>query len=144
MMVGYILERKGTDVATITSSATVSVAADLLTKKRIGALVVSDDGRAIDGIVSERDIVRAVAEHGPGVLMRRVSEIMSSPVLTCRPDATADSLMALMTERRVRHLPVLVDGELAGLISIGDVVKYRVDELQTETRTLLDYISNGR
>ncbi len=144
MMVGFILEKKGRDVATISGSATVSAAADQLTTRRIGALVVSEDQRTISGILSERDIVAAVAEHGPTVLMRRVSEIMSSPVLTCQPNATVDSLMALMTNKRVRHVPVVVDGELAGLVSIGDVVKHRVEELQIEARTLHDYISHGR
>lgn len=144
MMVGFILQRKGSDVATIPRTSTVSVAADHLTTRRIGALVVSDDGQMIDGIISERDIVRAVAHHGPSVLMHTVSEIMSTPVLTCRLDDTVDSLMALMTERRVRHLPVVANGALVGLVSIGDIVKYRVDELQTETKVLLDYISNGR
>lgn len=144
MQVRFILQRKGQFVATITGASTVSTAVEELAARRVGALVVSDDQRSIDGIVSERDVVCALAEHGPSVLGRHVAEIMTSEVLTCRMDDTVDSLMALMTERRVRHLPVTVDGTLSGLVSIGDVVKHRVEELQIETRALHDYISNGR
>lgn len=144
MNVQSILGVKGRDVATVNREATVADVAAQLRDRGIGALVVSDDGAHIDGIVSERDIVRALAAHGASALGRTVGSVMSSDVVTCRGDDAVELLMAAMTDRRVRHLPV-VDGEqaLGGIISIGDVVKARLGQLENENRALVDYI-HGR
>jgi len=144
MLVRTILAQKGTEVATVVPSSTVAAAVAELGRQRIGALVVSPDGRAIEGILSERDVVRGLAELGPGVLDQPVSALMTAEVTTCVSDDTADILMGLMTEQRIRHLPVVESGSLCGLISIGDVVKARVGELQVETQTLHEYIHTGR
>jgi CBS domain-containing protein len=141
MNIETILASKGRDVATVSRSASLLEAAALLRDHGVGALVVSDDGRSIDGIVSERDLVRAVAAHGAGGLGREVSTVMTTQVVTCRADGTVDGVMAAMTERRVRHMPVVDDaGALAGIVSIGDVVKHRVDLLERENNTLNEYI----
>jgi CBS domain-containing protein len=141
MNIETILASKGRDVATVSRSASLLEAAALLRDHGVGALVVSDDGRSIDGIVSERDLVRAVAAHGAGGLGREVSTVMTTQVVTCSADGTVDGVMAAMTERRVRHMPVVDDaGSLAGIVSIGDVVKHRVDLLERENNTLNEYI----
>lgn len=141
MNVQSIVGGKGSDVATVAQTATLHEAVTLLGERRIGALVVSGDGRAIEGIISERDIVRAVAS-GSGALDRSVGSVMSTDVITCAAGDGVDKLMALMTDRRIRHLPV-VDGagHLSGIISIGDVVKARLTELEHENQALADYIS---
>jgi CBS domain-containing protein len=144
MRIDHILQRKGLAVATIGSASTVRDAVGELAHLGIGALVVSEDGRTVSGIVSERDITRALAEHGPDALDLRIDDIMTSEVHTCVPTATVDALAAEMTERRIRHVPVVVDGALGGIVSIGDVVKHRLDELETEAQTLHDYIELGR
>ncbi len=144
MRVATILEEKGSNVATISGEATLAEAAGELRLRGVGALVVSVDGASIDGIVSERDIVRRLAERGSQALEEAVSEIMSSEVRTCEPSDTCDDLMRVMTEFRMRHLPVLVDGSLGGIVSIGDVVKHRVGELEAEAEALHDYIATGR
>ena len=144
MNVDTILTSKGSDVATIGHEASLADAVARLRDHGIGALVVSADGRHIDGIVSERDVVRALADHGASALGRTVGSIMSRAVVTCRCGDSVDELMASMTERRHRHLPVVDDGEvLLGIISIGDVVKARLFELQSENRALTDYIHQG-
>ena len=143
MQVAEMLRNKGTHTVTVTPEATVNQAVELLREFDYGALVVSSDGTAIEGIVSERDIVRALGLRSD-LLRLPVSDIMTSPVFTCHPSDRTDQLMAMMTERRIRHLPVDVDGALSGLISIGDVVKYRVSELETETQAMQEYIQNGR
>ncbi len=145
MNVQSILGVKGTDVATVSRAASLADAAAQLRDRGIGALVVSDDGVDIDGIVSERDIVRALAAHGAGALGRTVGSAMSTDVVTCRCEDSVHALMASMTERRIRHLPVVTDAEeLAGIISIGDVVKARLAELEDENQALFQYISQGR
>ncbi len=144
MQIGTILSSKGSDVLVVAGSASVLEASRLLMSGGVGALVVSVDGVTIDGIVSERDIAHVVARSGAEGLTDTVEQIMSRDVLTCSLDDTIDDLMAVMTQRRVRHLPVVVDGSLAGIVSIGDVVKHRLDELEVETRTLHDYIASGR
>ncbi len=142
MNVQSILGAKGTDVATISPEASLHEAVRLLGTRRIGALVVSDDGRGIDGILSERDIVRASATGGAGALDAMVGSIMSSEVVTCACNDGVDQLMSLMTDRRIRHLPVADDqGHLAGIVSIGDVVKARLTQLEHENAALADYIS---
>ncbi|MET0147112.1 MAG: CBS domain-containing protein [Ilumatobacteraceae bacterium] len=145
MNVQSILGTKGTEVATIGQRASLADAAAQLRDRGVGALVVSDDDRHIDGIVSERDVVRALAAHGAATLGRTVGSVMSTTVVTCRPEDSADELMSSMTERRIRHLPVLDDaGLLAGIVSIGDVVKARVGELKLENDALTEYMHQGR
>ncbi len=141
MNVQSILSNKGTAVATVRPGGSLDEATASLRDHGVGALVVSGDGTGIDGIVSERDIVRALAEHGTAALGRAVSSCMSGDVVTCRPSDTIDSLMSLMTARRIRHVPVVDDEDrLAGIISIGDVVKARLGQLERENDQLHDYI----
>ncbi len=144
MRVSGILASKGSTVATITPDATVCDAAEQLRQLGIGALVVSSDGRRIEGIISERDVVYRIASDGTQVLDMPVSSVMSTEVRTCHPGDRAEDLMGEMTEHRTRHLPVEVDGKLSGIVSIGDVVKWRVTELEEERRHLTDYIVSGR
>lgn len=144
MRIASILHRKGSDVVMVAPQATVHDAVQTLCQRGIGALVVSSDRRHIDGIISERDVNAALAAHGPRTLELRVEDVMTREVHTCGAEATVDQLMATMTERRVRHVPVVADGEVVGIVSIGDVVKSRLDELEAEARTLHEYISAGR
>ena len=145
MNVQSILGRKGSDVATVDQHASLADAAASLRDRGVGALVVSGDGRHIDGIVSERDLVRALAAHGSSALGRSVASAMSVDVVTCALQDSVEELMVSMTERRIRHLPV-VDGEglLAGIVSIGDVVKARLGQLETENQALFEYLHQGR
>jgi CBS domain-containing protein len=141
MHVHNILRTKGTTVATITPDASLADATAALRDHGVGALVVSRDGATIDGIISERDLVRALAAHGASSLGRDVASAMSTHVTTCLGSDTVDDLMAMMTEQRIRHLPVVdADRTLAGIISIGDVVKARVGQLESENHQLHDYI----
>jgi len=135
-----MLDDKGSKVVTIKPNATISTAVSLLKLERIGAVVVSDDGSRINGILSERDIVRGLAVHGTDLLNLQVSELMTSSVKTCTQDAKVTEVMAEMTRSRIRHLPVMEGGKLTGIISIGDVVKNRLQELETETSVLRDFI----
>lgn len=144
MFADQILATKGRDVATIAPTATVTDAVAELAARNVGALVVSSDGSHLDGIVSERDVVRALARDGAAVLDMTVADLMKTNVATCEPRSDTEGMMALMTERRFRHLPVLENGRIAGIISIGDVVKVRIDELATEREELVDYIRQGR
>jgi CBS domain-containing protein len=135
-----LLRHKGSDVATVDGAESVRTALALLHDRGVGALVVSSDGRTIDGIVSERDVVRALHERGAGLLGDPVSSVMTAEVVTCGPAAGVEDLARTMTDHRVRHVPV-VDGEvLVGIVSIGDVVKARLDELENERAQLVDYI----
>ncbi len=140
MRISEILRAKGSEVVTVAPDASVRRLIALLADRNIGAVVVSRDGSTIEGIVSERDIVRRLNEHGAGLLDSPVSAIMTSPVRTCAPGDAVDGLRAIMTEHRIRHLPVVRDGRLAGLVSIGDVVKSTITELETEREQLVDYI----
>ncbi|TXH45476.1 MAG: CBS domain-containing protein [Actinobacteria bacterium] len=142
MKVNSILAEKGTFVATISPEASVTELCSLLTQHNIGAAVVSADGSLVEGIASERDVVRAIADAGVGVLHQNVASIMTEVVAVCEPDSNTDDLMMTMTERRIRHLPVLESESLAGIISIGDVVKVTVAELEDEKATLLGYITS--
>jgi CBS domain-containing protein len=143
MRIADVLRNKGTSVATITPETSVAGLLTELTVHNIGAMVVvSPDG--LVGIVSERDVVRKLHEIGPDILRRPVSEIMTTLVATCTPNDSVDSLSALMTEKRVRHIPVVVDGRLAGIVSIGDVVKTRLEELEATQEQLQAYITQGR
>jgi len=139
-----ILGAKGTAVYTITADASLADAVVTLRDRGVGSLVVSNDGRSIDGIISERDVVRAMAAHGGAALGRQVSSAMSTDVITCTTDDSVDSLMASMTTRRIRHLPVADgEGKLGGLVSIGDVVKARLGQLESENEHLVNYIQGG-
>jgi CBS domain-containing protein len=140
MNVETILRYKGRSVATIAPDMRVSNAVTILHRKKIGALVVSSDGAKVEGILSERDIVHALAEHGTGLLELPVSQVMVSRVFTCAPADSVADLMAEMTERRIRHLPVVDKGVLAGIVSIGDVVKSRVDEVEFEANEMRQMI----
>ena len=140
MKVRNIIGDKGREVATIRSESTISTAANLLKLKGIGALVVSEDGSQVAGIISERDIVRGLVDHGHELLEMRVTELMTRTVKTCALDADVTEVMGEMTRSRVRHLPVLEKGALVGIVSIGDVVKNRLGELETETNVLRDFI----
>jgi CBS domain-containing protein len=145
MYVESILAGKGVDVATITPDASVRDAVAALRDHRVGALVVSTDGRTIDGILSERDIVRRLAEQADGALDLAVADVMTSAVTTCGPKDTIEQLMWLMTSQRFRHVPVVDDGGLlSGIVSIGDVVKYRLGQLESENQALYEYITQGR
>lgn len=145
MNVQSILGVKGADVSTIGQKASLAEAAHQLRELGIGALVVSADGSTIEGIVSERDVVRALAAHGAGALSRTVGSAMSSHVVTCRNDDSVEHLMELMTARRIRHVPVVGDdGAMQGIVSIGDVVKGRLGQLENENQALNDYIHYGR
>lgn len=140
MQISQLLRRKGNAVATVESTATVRDALAQLAEHGIGALVVSPDGSRIDGIVSERDIARGLNAHGAGLLAEPVSAVMTSEVLTCVPTAGVHELAQSMTDHRIRHIPVVDDGKLVGIVSIGDVVKARLDELEAERAQLVDYI----
>lgn len=141
MLISEVLQQKGSEVATVPPGATIDEAVDLLAQFGIGALVVSEDGRRVDGIISERDVVRALARDRAAALDRTVADLMTAEVVTCSPDATIEQLMAEMTERRFRHVPVTEDGELTGIVSIGDVVNARVHQLELTTERLTNYIS---
>jgi CBS domain-containing protein len=138
MTVEQLLNTKGREVATIEPDATVALVAHRLRARGVGALVVSRGGGVIAGIISERDIVRGLAEHGRDLLDRRVSDLMTRSVTTCSPTDSVRDLMAVMTQRRIRHLPVARQGTLCGIVSIGDVVKNRLEEMQLETGVLRD------
>ncbi len=141
MLVSDVLQGKGTAVATITSGATVGSAVADLVRHRVGALVVSPDGRHIEGIVSERDIVQRLSELHDEFLEESVVSIMSTSVRVCSPGDDVESIMNLMTEHRIRHVPVVEDAELVGIISIGDVVKSRIQELEKDRNELMEYIT---
>jgi CBS domain-containing protein len=140
VQISQLMRRKGQDVVTIDGGQPVRTALEVLARHGIGALVVSSDGRRIDGIVSERDVARALHERGASVLAEPVSAVMTAEVRTCRPDAGVHDLARMMTDHRIRHVPVVVDGALVGIVSIGDVVKARLDELEAERAQLVDYI----
>lgn len=140
MRISDVLNGKGdSSVATIRPDAEVTDLLALLASRGIGAVVVSDDGTTITGIVSERDIVRRLAEK-PDSLHAAVRDIMTVDVITCAPETTVEKLSAEMTERRIRHVPVVRDGAMVGLVSIGDVVKHRIGQLQAEAEHLAGYI----
>lgn len=138
MKVSDVLKQKGTRVMTVRPAETVGVLAQRLQTERVGALVVSDDGRRLSGIVSERDIVACVVKHGRSAPDIRVDEIMSKHVLTCAPADSLTEIARKMTDHRIRHLPVIEGGMLAGLVSIGDVVKLRLAEMELEANVLRD------
>ena len=141
MRISDVLARKGSLVATVRPTTTVNGALDKLAEQNIGALIVTEADGEIVGIISERDIVRALPQRGPEVLNAEVREIMTSPLVTATPHTDVVDAMRSMTDKRVRHLPVLDDDELVGIVSIGDIVKNRIDELQAATDQLTHYIT---
>ena len=142
MLVSDILKTKGSDVVAVPPTMAVSDAAKLLAEKRIGSVLVRDKEK-IAGILSERDIVRTLAAEGASCLDGPVSRLMTAKVVTCRPDQSIGDVMELMTTGRFRHVPVVEDGHLAGMISIGDVVKWRLEEAQEEVRQMAAYVSGA-
>jgi CBS domain-containing protein len=142
VQISQLLRRKGREVATIDGAETVRAALGVLADKGIGAIVVSSDGQHIDGIISERDVARGMNTHGAGLLAEPVSSVMTAQVHTCSPHMSVHDLARTMTDHRVRHVPVVEDGALVGIVSIGDVVKARLDELEEERKQLVDYIQS--
>jgi len=140
MTVKAIMSRKGSDVVTIDPAATLSHAVTMLAEHRIGAIVITGADKQIVGILSERDIVRALASRGPTSLDEPVGQVMTRKVVTCTETETVGAIMELMTDGKFRHLPVVERGRLAGIISIGDVVKYRLSEMEHESNALREYI----
>ena len=143
MYVSALLENKGADVVTAAPNTTINQAVALLAENKIGVLVISASGKSVDGILSERDIVRALAEQGNDLGSTDAATLMSRDVVSCAPGDTIESLMGLMTERRIRHLPVLEDGILAGIVSIGDIVKHRLAEIESEADALRQYVTQA-
>ncbi|GAA2164723.1 CBS domain-containing protein [Actinomadura napierensis] len=143
MRIRDILRRKGDAVATVTPDATVRRLLAVLAEHNIGAAVVSPDGASIAGIVTERDVVRRMHDRGAALLDQPVSEIMTTEVRTCGPADKVEDLRRTMTENRFRHVPVLDGGRLAGIVSIGDVVKSAIDELESDREHLVDYIQRA-
>ncbi|MBC8035981.1 MAG: CBS domain-containing protein [Rhizobiales bacterium] len=139
MSIQSILDHKGNKVVTIAPDTKVGTAAHRLRLERIGAIVVTGEGLRIEGILSERDIVQGLTEHGAGVIDLPVSALMSRNVLTCKPDASISEVMRLMTLHRIRHVPVADNGVLRGIVSIGDVVKSRLEDMELEANVLRDY-----
>ncbi|MBA8880269.1 CBS domain-containing protein [Phyllobacterium myrsinacearum] len=143
MTVKMILERKGYDVFSAAPETTLADAVAALAKHKIGAIVIVDDKRAIKGILSERDVVRAIAADGADALWRPISEIMTIKVNVCSEKHTVNQVMEIMTRGRFRHLPVEKDGRLYGIVSIGDVVKLRIEEVERESQEIRSYIATA-
>lgn len=143
MSVAHILKQKGNAVFTVSPSDSVQSIVDSLAQHRIGAVIVSDGKGGIAGIVSERDVVRAMAGKGAAVMSKTAADIMTAKVRTCGPNDSEADLMSLMTEHRIRHLPVVINGKLAGMISIGDVVKHRMEMMEREAEELKTYIASA-
>ncbi len=141
MNVDQLLRGKGHRVVTVGTHATIDNLVRRLRMEKIGAAVVSDDGETVDGIISERDVINGLADHGAETRAMMVSELMTRNVQTCEPDDDIRDIMRLMTQKRIRHLPVLDHGKLAGVVSIGDVVKNRLEDMQLEANVLRDYIA---
>ncbi|MFW2830994.1 CBS domain-containing protein [Sphingomonas sp. ID0503] len=143
MTIASVLARKGSDVFTVEQSERVEAAVALLADRRVGALPVMDGGR-IAGIFSERDLLYGIRKEGPAFVSRRLSEAMTTPAVTARPDTGVIEALATMTRRRIRHLPVVdSSGALVGVVSIGDLVKFRIDGMEAETRAMRDYITTA-
>jgi CBS domain-containing protein len=143
MTVSHILSAKGRDVVTAKSEDTVRSVAQTLANRRIGAVIILNDTGRIEGIISERDVVRAIAAEGAAALDFKVSKVMTSKVKTCTEADSEAELMVMMTENRIRHLPVVSHGKLVGMISIGDVVKYRIQAIEHEAEDLKAYIATA-
>ncbi len=142
MSIATILSGKGDEVATIAADTSLGDAVAQLAERRIGALPVMD-GDSVAGIISERDLVYCLAKHGTGVLDWPVSKVMSAPAITVAPDTAVLNALSLMTRRRIRHLPVVESGRLAGIVSIGDLVKHRIEQIEAEAEAMLTYIQQA-
>ncbi len=142
MKVEQILQAKGADIFAVAPGDKISDAIALLNDKNIGAVIVRDADGSVAGILSERDIVRRLGAHGTAALNMSVKECMTSNVFTCGAEASVDELMARMTEKRIRHLPVTDDGRIVGVVSIGDVVKRKIEEAEQEAAALKEYINS--
>jgi CBS domain-containing protein len=143
MNVAVLLKVKGRAVATARSDTLLQDIAAQLAERRIGAIVIFDEPNGVVGIVSERDLVKAIARRGEGVMKLPASEVMTRDVVTCSETSTIDELMEIMTKGRFRHLPVIENGSLVGIISIGDVVKHHIAEVEMEVSAMRDYLSTG-
>ena len=143
MIVNRILSLKGREVATIEPGRSLSEAARVLAERRIGALLIVDGDRPVTGIISERDIVRAVAMHGAKALDEPVSRFMTEKVVTCTGETSINDVMELMTQQKFRHIPIVESGRLSGIVSIGDVVKLRLEEVEAETQAIKEYIATA-
>jgi len=143
MLVSQILKSKGDSVFTISPNETIGSASSLLHSRKVGALVVQDQADKVVGIISERDVVRAVAEGGAAALLQPVSRSMSAEVIFAEPTESVDELLTRMTDRRIRHLPVCREHRLVGIVSIGDLVKVKIAEAEHEAETLKNYIAAG-
>jgi CBS domain-containing protein len=140
MILEQILREKGGTVYSVAESASLKEAAELLDSRKVGAMVILNEGGALIGVISERDIVRAVARGGPAALKSLVSEAMTRQVVTAKPRETIEAAMDRMTDRRIRHLPVVESGRLMGVVSIGDLVKWRIAEATAEVAAIRSYI----
>lgn len=143
MTVASILKEKGRDVITVSAQSTLLEAANMLSQHNIGALIVIDDQGAVAGILSERDLVRMIANCGPECLSQPVSQHMTANVFTCSSKDSVQWLMSEMTRRRIRHLPVVDNGKLTGIVSIGDVVKRRIADAELQAEAMREYIATG-
>lgn len=143
MTVKFILESKGADVVTVEPTADIASAVSLLAARNIGALIVVDSNQQVAGIISERDVIRELANQGVEILRRSVGDVMTRKVVTCSRVDTTGTVMELMTAGRFRHLPVIERGQLVGIISIGDIIKHHLREIETESAALRDYIRNA-
>ena len=144
MKVDAMLNAKGRKVITMAPETRISTIVHRLQQERVGAILLCVDGKTINGIISERDIVYGLVKYGVELMDRPASEVMTKDVVTCAPDDKITEVMAIMTQRRVRHIPVTENGELCGIVSIGDVVKNRLDEMEMEARVLRDYVTARR
>ena len=143
MAVAHILRQKGTSVVTVEPGDSVQTIVDMLARHRIGAVVVVDHAGGIAGIVSERDVVRAMVGDAASVVGKTAGDIMTAKVRTCSPNDSEADLMQMMTESRIRHLPVIANGRVAGMISIGDVVKLRIESMEAEADQMKTYIASA-
>jgi CBS domain-containing protein len=143
MNISQILKAKGRAVATARPDATLSEIISRLAQKRIGAIVIVGDAGEVVGIVSERDVIRRLGERGEAALKEPVSQSMTSSVISCQETSTLEEMMELMTQGRFRHVPVIEDGALVGIVSIGDIVKHHVAEVEMEVTAMRDYFATG-
>ena len=143
MTIAAILKTKGGEVISLRPDTTVSDAVALFTDRRIGAAPVLDAGGAVQGIFSERDVLHSLHRRGPEALQARVGDVMTAPVVTVAPDQPVIAALSLMTQRRIRHLPVINAGRLVGFVSIGDLVKHRIDQIEADAAAMRDYIQSA-